>query len=177
MGSGGIAEQLRQRLEPHFQQRGLEMAQHLRLLPRLDYGDFMGLFSIGHHTIDTIDWNGGNSSMQSFSLDCPVVTLPTTFMRGRHTVAMLKQMEIPELIARDRDDYVAISSRLLDDSAFYEDVKSRIRERKARLFHDMEVAQAFREAVDTIGRRPPEVGQQPSLILPAPQANSKFAAA
>jgi predicted O-linked N-acetylglucosamine transferase (SPINDLY family) len=177
MGCGGIAEQLQQRLEPHFQQRGMEMAQHLRLLPRLDYGDFMGLFAIGHHSIDSVDWNGGNTSMQSFSLDCPVVTLPTTFMRGRHTVAMLKQMEIPELIARDRDDYVAISSRLLDDPAFYEDLKSRIRERKARLFHDMEVAQAFREAVDTIGRRPPEVGQQPSLILPAPQANSKFAAA
>jgi predicted O-linked N-acetylglucosamine transferase (SPINDLY family) len=119
----------------------------------------MGLFSIGHHTIDTIDWNGGNSSMQSFSLDCPVVTLPTTFMRGRHTVAMLELMEIPELIARDRDDYIAISSRLLDDSAFYEDVKSRIRERKARLFHDKAVAQAFREAVDTICRRPPAVCQ------------------
>ncbi len=177
MGSGGIAEQLQQRLEPHFQQRGLEMAQHLRLLPRLDYGDFMGLFAIGHHSIDTIDWNGGNSSMQSFSLDCPVVTLPTTFMRGRHTVAMLELMEIPELIARDRDDYLAISSRLLNDPAFYADVKARIRERKDRLFHDKAVAQAFQEAVDTICRRPPAVGQQPAQILPAPAAVSQLVAA
>ncbi len=177
VGSGGIAEQLQQRLEPHFQQRGLEMAQHLRLLPRLDYCDFMGLFAIGHHTIDTIDWNGGNSSMQSFSLDCPVVTLPTTYMRGRHTVAMLELMEIPELIARDRDDYIAISSRLLNDQAFYDDVKGRIRERKARLFHDKAVAEAFKEAVDSICRRPPAVGQQPALILPAPEAVSQLAAA
>ena len=83
MGNGGIADRLYERLRPHFEHRGLEIEHHLRILPRLDYGDFMGLFAISHHTIDTIDWNGGNSSMQSLSLDCPVVTLPTAFMRGR----------------------------------------------------------------------------------------------
>ena len=118
MGSGGIAERLLERMRPHFKQRGLEIENHLRILPRLDYGDFMGLFAISHHTIDTIDWNGGNSSMQSFSLDCPVVTLPTAFMRGRHTVSMLEVLELPELIADNADDYIAISCKLLDDPAF-----------------------------------------------------------
>ena len=117
MGHGGLCERLVERMRPHFEERGLELENHLRVLPRLDYGDFMGLFSISHHTIDTIDWNGGNSSLQSFSLDCPVVTLPTAFMRGRHTVAMLEVLELPELIAQDGEDYVAISSRLLSDEA------------------------------------------------------------
>jgi hypothetical protein len=139
-----------------------------KYLPRLDYGDFMGLFAIAHHTIDTIDWNGGNSSMQSFSLNCPVVTLPTAFMRGRHTVAMLEVLEIPELIAHDRDDYLAISCRLLEDQPFYNDVKERIRDRKQRLFHDKGVAEAFQIAVETLCRQRPLVGQQPSEILPLP---------
>jgi predicted O-linked N-acetylglucosamine transferase (SPINDLY family) len=168
MGSGGIADRLQERLRPHFEHRGLQIDSHLRILPRLDYGDFMGLFAIAHHTIDTIDWNGGNSSMQSFSLDCPVVTLPTAFMRGRHTVAMLEVLEIPELIAHDRDDYVAISCRLLEDQRFYNDVKERIRERKQRLFHDKGVAEAFQIAVETLCRQVPLVGQQPSEILPLP---------
>jgi len=170
MGSGGIAERLFERLRPHFDQRGLVIEEHLRILPRLDYGDFMGLFAISHHTIDTIDWNGGNSSMQSFSLDCPVVTLPTAFMRGRHTVSMLEVLELPELIASNVDDYLAISSRLLEDEGFYRTMRSAIAERKQRLFHDRSVAEAFQVAVDTICRQTPAVGQQPAGGLPLAMA-------
>ena len=170
MGSGGIAERLFERLRPHFEHRGLVIEEHLRILPRLDYGDFMGLFAISHHTIDTIDWNGGNSSLQSFSLDCPVVTLPTTFMRGRHTVSMLEVLELPELIASNVDDYIAISSRLLDDKAFYKAMRSAIAERKQRLFHDKSVAEAFQVAVETICRQTPAVGQQPAGVLPLTMA-------
>ncbi|QNJ08184.1 TPR repeat family protein [Synechococcus sp. Minos11] len=166
MGHGGLCERLVERMRPHFEERGLELENHLRVLPRLDYGDFMGLFSISHHTIDTIDWNGGNSSMQSFSLDCPVVTLPTAFMRGRHTVAMLEVLELPELIAQDGEDYVAISSRLLSDEAFYQEMRAKIAERKERLFHDKSVAEAFQLAVETICRQVPAVGQQPAEVLP-----------
>ena len=166
MGHGGLCERLVERMRPHFEERGLELENHLRVLPRLDYGDFMGLFSISHHTIDTIDWNGGNSSLQSFSLDCPVVTLPTEFMRGRHTVAMLEVLELPELIAKDGEDYVAISSRLLTDKIFYQEMRAKIAERKERLFHDKSVAEAFQLAVETICRQVPAVGQQPAEILP-----------
>ena len=162
-------------MRPHFKQRGLEIENHLRILPRLDYGDFMGLFAISHHTIDTIDWNGGNSSMQSFSLDCPVVTLPTAFMRGRHTVAMLEVLELPELIASNADDYIAISCKLLDDPAFYQAMKEAIQERKQRLFLDKSVAEAFQTAVETICRQTPSVGQQPSEILPLAQPSSEAA--
>ena len=175
MGSGGIAERLLERMRPHFKHRGLEIEQHLRILPRLDYGDFMGLFAISHHTIDTIDWNGGNSSLQSFSLDCPVVTLPTAFMRGRHTVAMLEVLELPELIASNADDYIAISCKLLEDPAFYQAMKEAIQERKQRLFLDKSVAEAFQTAVETICRQTPSVGQQPSEILPLAQQASEAA--
>ena len=176
MGNGGIADRLYARLRPHFEQRGMAIENHLRILPRLDYGDFMGLFAISHHTIDTIDWNGGNSSMQSFSLDCPVVTLPTAFMRGRHTVAMLELLELPELIARDADDYVAISSRLLSDDAFHTEVKQKIQQRKSRLFHDTSVAEAFQVAVETVCRQAPAVGQQPAGVMPLPTCMSDQAA-
>ena len=155
MGNPAMADRLAGRLRPHFDHRDLEMDQHLRILPRLDYGDFMGLFAIAHHTLDTIDWNGGNSSLQSFSLDCPVLTCPTPYMRGRHTVAMLQEMEIPELIAADRDAYVATSVRLLQDPAFHRHVKDMVHERKGRLFKDRRVAEAFREQVEEICRKPP----------------------
>ena len=172
MGNGDITDRLYERLRPHFEDRALQIEHHLRILPRLDYGDFMGLLAISHHTIDTIDWNGGNSSMQSFSLDCPVVTLPTAFMRGRHTVAMLELLELPELIAKDSEDYLAISSRLLSDNSFHGEMKQKIQERKSRLFNDKSVARAFQIAVETVCRQPPAVGQQPSAVMPLPTSVS-----
>ncbi|MCP9927701.1 tetratricopeptide repeat protein [Cyanobium sp. CH-040] len=173
MGHPAMARRLADRLRPHFAQRGLAMDDHLRILPRLDYGDFMGLFDIAHHTLDTIDWNGGNSSFQSFSRDCPVLTCPTAFMRGRHTVAMLQEMEIPELIAADRDAYVATSVRLLQDPGFHEHVKGLVRERKGRLFKDRRVAEAFQIAVEDVCRRPPARGQAPA---PGPRPTAAHAA-
>ena len=166
MGHGGIGARLFERLRPHFEKRNLKLEDQLCILPRLDYGDFMGLFAIAHHTIDTIDWNGGNCSMQSLSLDCPVITFPTEFMRGRHTVAMLDVLDLPELVAADREAYVQLSVRLMQDEVFYRDVRQRIIERKQRLFHDKGVAKAFKALVEKICRKPPERGQQPSQILP-----------
>lgn len=147
MGHGTIADRLLERMRPHFEERGLIVDEHLRILPRLEYGDYMGLFSISHHTIDTIDWNGGNSSLQSFSLDCPVVTLPAKFMRGRHTVSMLEVLDLRDLIAADYEDYISISTRLLQDSDFYARMRQNISDRKQRLFRDQAVASAFRGAV------------------------------
>ena len=89
-----------------------------------------------HHSLDTIDWNGGNTSLQSLAFDCPIVTLPTKYMRGRHTVSMLKEMEIDELIASNYDEYVDISNRLINDKFFYQKVKKQISDNKYVLYDE-----------------------------------------
>lgn len=152
MGHGSILSAFRKRLSGVFRQHGLELDQHARFLPRLDYADYMGMFSIAHHTLDTVNWNGGNSSFQSFSLGCPVVTMPSRFMRGRHTVAMLLQMEIGDLIATDAASYVAISVRLLNDAGFYNSIREQITERQQRLFCNDAVAAEFKSWVDSLPR-------------------------
>ena len=147
MGNGGVVDRLIDRIKPHFVQRGLDINHHLRVLPRLSYEDYLGILCIANHAIDTIDWNGGNSSFQSFSLGCPVVTLPTSFMRGRHTLSMLEVLEIPELVANDPSEYVSISSRLLQDQIFRQDICSKIKDRAHLLFGDCSVAEAFELAL------------------------------
>lgn len=41
------------------------------------------------------------------------VTLPLEHVRGRYTLGMYKQMNITELVAKDVDDFVSITIRLL----------------------------------------------------------------
>ena len=74
-------------------------------------------------------------------------------MRGRHTVSMLKVLEIPELIANDRNDYIQISCRLLRDQVFYNNIKERIHKQKIHLFNDKAIAEAFRKNVEKVCRR------------------------
>jgi predicted O-linked N-acetylglucosamine transferase (SPINDLY family) len=63
---------------------------------------------------------------------------------------MLEVLELPDLIAKDADDYISISTRLLRDNDFYLEMKRLIAERKQRLFRDQSVAAAFRQAVDAM---------------------------
>ena len=152
MGSNTILSSFHDRLAKVYEEASLDSAHHIRFLPRLDYADYMGLFCIGHHTLDTLDWNGGNSSFQSFSLGCPVVTMPTQFMRGRHTVSMLEQMGINELIAKNPQPYVKISHKLLNNDPFYERVRSKISAQQSNLFCDSAVSSAFKAWVDSLSR-------------------------
>jgi predicted O-linked N-acetylglucosamine transferase (SPINDLY family) len=68
---------------------------------------------------------------------------------------MLEMLDLPELIARDDDDYVDISVRLLADEEFYNDMKQKIVDRKQRLFSDQEVSLAFKKAIEILCVRSP----------------------
>ena len=53
---------------------------------------------------------------------------------------MLDVLELPELIASAREEYVEISLRLLEDDDFANQMRSLINERSQRLFADQEAS-------------------------------------
>ena len=57
-------------------------------------------------------------------------------MRGRHTLSMLLELDLRELVANDRNSFVDISSRLISDVEFHVEVKKKIQSRKHLLFND-----------------------------------------
>ena len=150
MGHPSVSDRLVNRMAMAYQSRGLEIGLHLRVLPRLSYGDYVGLYGVAHHALDTPDWNGGNSSFQAFAQACPVVTWPGQFMRGRHTVAMLRVLGLEELVAADGDTFVGLSCRLLEDHDFARQIRSAIRERSSRLFCDRDVSDVFVKTVQDL---------------------------
>ena len=143
-----ISQRLIERISLKYKELNLNINDHIKLVPRLDHADYMGFLSISHHTLDTINHNGGNSSLQAFSVDCPVVTYPTKFMRGRHTYAMLKEMKINELIASTKEEYIDISLKLLNDQNFYRNVKEKIAKNKHKLFKNKNVSTFFKNFLE-----------------------------
>jgi protein O-GlcNAc transferase len=103
---------LRKLLEKRFAALdGMDM-QRLVFLKSLPYAGFLSLLQCADVMLDTLHFNGQNTSLEAFAMGTPVVTLPGTMQRGRHTFGMYQAMAWTELVARDGDDYVRLAVRV-----------------------------------------------------------------
>jgi predicted O-linked N-acetylglucosamine transferase (SPINDLY family) len=140
-------------LRRRFQEYIPDVAQRIRFLPGMSQDDFLALIAASDVMLDTIYFNGMNTSLEAFAVGTPVVTMPTALQRGRHTYGMYKRMDLDECIARDPDEYVSISVRLGTDQEFRDKVKSRILSRCKVLYEDSNVVREFeRFFVEAHGR-------------------------
>jgi len=113
------------------------------VLPPFPHDDYLRINLACDAMLDTLHWSGGNTSLDALACGLPVVTLPGAFMRGRQSAAMLRLAGAPELVARDRDDYVRIAGRLVEDPAWRNDVAETIRVGRDALFDTVAPTQAF----------------------------------
>ena len=52
--------------------------------------NYLDLIANSDIILDSLDWSGLNTSLEAISLDKPIITLPSNFMRGRHSYGVLK---------------------------------------------------------------------------------------
>jgi protein O-GlcNAc transferase len=99
----------------------------IRLLPRLPLDRYLGVMLQADVVLDTLHFNGGNTSMQSLALGQPLVTYPTDMMRGRVTLSPLIAMGMrADLEATSPDDYVARALDIARDRERAEDLRLRL---------------------------------------------------
>jgi predicted O-linked N-acetylglucosamine transferase (SPINDLY family) len=104
---------------------------------------FMQLLAIADVCLDTLHFNGMNSSLEALSVGTPVVTLPGRFQRGRHTQAMYRKMGILECIAHDAAQYVDIAVGLGRDKLRAQSVREKILSRNGVLYENRRVVTEF----------------------------------
>ncbi len=138
-------QRLKARMQRQMDAAGIDASTRVQYFGTLNYDSYISLLERSDVLLDTQLFSGGLTSMDALSRDIPIVTLPGQLLRSRQTMAMLKLLELDELIARDEDDYVRIAVRLGNDDAWRNEIRSRIRERKHRLYE----YQPAREALQT----------------------------
>jgi predicted O-linked N-acetylglucosamine transferase (SPINDLY family) len=129
-----VTDQFMRRLERTFGQHELSARERVRVLPPVAHDDYLRVNLVCDAMLDTLHWSGGNTSLDALACGLPIVTLPGAFMRGRQSMGMLNLLGVPELIARDRADYLAIAARLCRDAAWRRDCAARIRAGERLLF-------------------------------------------
>ena len=140
---GGRVRNWSQRLRERWISTMPDVQQRIVFLPRMDPDSYLHLIACAEVMLDTVHFNGMNTSLEAFAVGTPVVTLPTAFQRGRHTQAMYRKMGLGELVARDAAGYVDLATRLANDRDFRTHTSSRILERNAALFCDRRVVDEF----------------------------------
>ncbi|HEY2227481.1 MAG TPA: tetratricopeptide repeat protein [Xanthobacteraceae bacterium] len=148
-----LDEKFLHRLERAFAAVGLKAADHCVLLPRLDPHRFVAAIGLCDIVLDSIGWSGCNSTLEGLHHDLPIVTMKGSLMRGRHTAAILKRMEVEDTVTETPDDYVAAAVRLARDLAWRQTVKTRISQNKHRLNRDTACISALETFLESVVRR------------------------
>tara|TARA_B100000809_G_scaffold135744_1_gene133331 strand:- start:973 stop:2934 length:1962 start_codon:yes stop_codon:yes gene_type:complete len=126
-----------------------DLEKRIDILPRQSPEDFISLQSISDVILDTPHFSGGNTTYESFALGKAVVTLDSTFMRGRVSAGMYRIMGIEECTALTLEEYIQTTLKLGTNSDFRRDIENKIMETNASLFEHKDVVDEFINYVTT----------------------------
>jgi len=114
------------RIQLAFNKYGLKAEDYCIMLNRQTPDDYLVLNELVDVFLDNPPWSGNNTSMAAIDAYLPIVTYPTEFMRGRHSYAILKMLDITETIASSESEYVDIAVRLGTDESYLKEIKDKI---------------------------------------------------
>ena len=131
-----ISSIFKERISKLFQKNNLSFNEYSIFYPRCEKDEYLSLIKQSDIILDSLNWSVGNTSLEAISLNKPIVTCPSEFIRGRHTYSILKKLNIEETIASSKKKYVEIAVKLSKDNDFRNSIINKIIKNKKKLFSD-----------------------------------------
>lgn len=120
-----------------------EIVNRVLVLASLPTDTFTALVASADVMLDTIHFNGMNTSLEAFAVGTPVVTMPTELQRGRHTAGMYAAMGIHDAVAQTPEEYIRIAVELGTDRNKRDALSKRILAANSCLFENRHVVKEF----------------------------------
>jgi predicted O-linked N-acetylglucosamine transferase (SPINDLY family) len=137
----------KERISKLFEKEGYDFEKYSYFHPKCSQEEFFGLLEASDIILDTFNWSGGNTSLEAISLNKPIVTCPSKFMRGRHTYSILKILGIEETIASTKKKYTEIAVKLASDINFRNSIVNKIKKHKNILFNDQKPVRSLEDVI------------------------------
>ncbi|HEY4328464.1 MAG TPA: tetratricopeptide repeat protein [Phycisphaerae bacterium] len=118
----------RRRVLDFFERRGIA-AQRIRFENTRARSEYMKLYLDIDIGLDPLPYQGHSTSLDSFYMGVPVVTLVGRTIVGRAGVSQLMNLGMPELIARTESDFLNITERLTSDLHSLREMRKGLRKR------------------------------------------------
>ena len=129
-----------------------DVMDRIVFLPRQSSPDYLNLIALADVMLDTVHFNGMNTSLEAFAVGTPVVTWPTELQRGRHTQAMYRQMGLGDWVAPTAAAYVGLAVSLANSPEERLRLQREIQARSGCLFEDRRVIQELERCFVTLVR-------------------------
>lgn len=134
--NAAIGRQFKQRLHRTFAQYCLNFEDFCVILPKVDQVTYWNLYNLADIFLDSFSWSGGQTTLEAIACNLPVVTCPGEWMRGRHTYAILRRLDVTETIANSEAEYLEISVRLGLEPTWRAEIVARILQHHISLYDD-----------------------------------------
>jgi predicted O-linked N-acetylglucosamine transferase (SPINDLY family) len=144
---------LESRLRAAFAAASIDFDSHASIIRPLARPRYFGLMSRSALLLDTLGFSGFNTAIQAVECGLPVLAYEGEFMRGRLASAIMRTLDLPELVAATPAQFVQRAVELAADGAQRRDLSARIAERRHVLFRDLATVRALEtQLADAVAR-------------------------
>jgi predicted O-linked N-acetylglucosamine transferase (SPINDLY family) len=130
-------------LRATFARSGVDFDAHVSIVPFLDHARFCGLLRRSGLMLDTLGFSGFNTALQGIECGLPVLAFEGDFMRARLASGIMRELEMPELVATSEDDFVQKAIALARNPLRLTELGSKIGERRSVLFRNLASVRAL----------------------------------
>lgn len=121
-----------QRLHASMAKRGIDAGRLTVFPPVAGRGDILERLKLADVYLDSFPFSGITSLIDPLEIGLPPVVMEGNSFRSLMAPALMRELQIPELIARDADGYVDLAVRLAGDADLRRDYSRRVREGMVR---------------------------------------------
>ena len=143
---------LEARIAKEFEAADLNVKDHVHFVRWLNFHEFHFLLRHADVLLDTIGFSGYNTAVQAIECGLPLVTREGRFLRGRLASGVLRRMNLQELIAQSKADYVNLVVRLATDLLYQANIRHEIEQRRSILFDDQSAMGPFQDFLESVAR-------------------------
>jgi protein O-GlcNAc transferase len=143
---------LEARIAKEFEAAGLNAKDHVRFVRWLNFHEYHFLLRHADVLLDTIGFSGYNTAVQAIECGLPVVTREGRYLRGRLASGVLRRMDLQELIAETKSEYVNLVVKLATDVLYQAHIRDEIERRRSVLFDDLSAMGPFQDFLESVAR-------------------------
>ena len=123
-----VDETLCDSIRAAFADRGIDPSR-IELRPASFHADVLLQYADIDIALDPFPFTGGMTSCEALWMGVPVITWPQSRVVSRQTFALLNQIGLPELAAKDAEDYVRVAVELANNSQRLIHLRQTLRQR------------------------------------------------
>ena len=146
----GASEILKKRLRDRIEDAGIIFDKHVVFVPQQSRQGFSALMKSSDLLLDSIGFSGFNTTMQAIGCGLPVITREGKFMRTRSASAILRALEIEELITKTEKEYIDLIEKIITDRSFFYQIKCRIKDQENVLYRNEDAVRALEEFFENV---------------------------